>query len=67
MASFDTLPQARVVRKAGMLMTPPPTPPNEEPTTLRLALAYACGLWPLTGVVLLMLGLLWMAGMNGSP
>ncbi len=32
-----------------------------------MALAYALGMWPLTGVVLLMLGLLWMAGMSGAP
>ena len=31
------------------------------------ALAVAVGLWPLTGVVLLMIGLLWMAGMSGAP
>jgi hypothetical protein len=30
-------------------------------------LAVAVGMWPLTGVVLLALGLLWMAGFNSAP
>lgn len=30
-------------------------------------LAYAVGMWPLTGVVALLLGLLYMAAMNGRP
>ena len=30
-------------------------------------LAVAIGLWPLTGVVLLALGLLFMVGMSGAP
>ncbi len=69
MASFD-LPQARVVKKGGQLMAPPPTPP-EDPgpvaTQLREALAVAIGLWPLTAVVVLMVGLLIMAGHWSAP
>ena len=71
MLTFDSIPQARVVRKGGQLFTPPPVPPSHERSALRQhaesALAVAVGLWPLTGVVLLMIGLLWMAGMNGAP
>ena len=71
MLTFDSIPQARVVRKGGQLVTPPPVPPSHEKSALRThvesALAIAIGLWPLTGVVLLMIGLLWMAGMNGAP
>jgi hypothetical protein len=69
MLSFDTIPQARVVRKAGQLMAPPPAP--RDATSLaeivRTVAVYAIGLWPLTAVVLLMCGLLVMAGNNGSP
>ena len=71
MLSFDSIPQARVVRKGGQLFTPPPAPPSHETSVLgehlRNALAVAVGMWPLTGVVLLMIGLLWMAGMSGAP
>ena len=71
MLTFDSIPQARVVRKGGQLFTPPPAPPNHERSALGEhlynALAVAIGLWPLTGVVLLLIGLLWMAGMNGAP
>ena len=63
----DPIPQARVVKKAGQLMAAPPAPRDEaEPTALRTFLAYAIGLWPLTGVVMLMLGLLYMAALNGT-
>ena len=71
MLTFDFLPQARVVRKAGRLQPVPPAPRSREPgplaTQLRNAAAVAIGLWPLTGVVLLMAGLLWIAGMSGQP
>ena len=69
MLTFDSIPQARIVRKGTQQFTPPPR--AEEPSRLgeqlRTAAAVAIGLWPLTGVVLLMIGLLWMAGMNGAP
>jgi hypothetical protein len=64
----DSIPQARVVRKAGQLVAAPRAPRDEaEPTAMRTFLAYALGLWPLTGVVMLMLGLLYMAAFNGNP
>ncbi|HEY3806567.1 MAG TPA: hypothetical protein VGL61_28375 [Kofleriaceae bacterium] len=66
------VPQAIVVRKGGQHFAPPSAPRDHEPPSvvaqhLREALAVALGLWPLTGVVLLAVGLLFMAGMNGSP
>ncbi len=67
MLSFDSIPQARVVRKGGQLMTPPPAPKSDEPSAARELLAYAIGLWPLTAIVLLVFGLLIMAGNNGAP
>jgi hypothetical protein len=67
--TVDSLPQARVVRKAGQLMAPPPRPPSDETTWLgghlRTGLTYAIGLWPLTCVVLLMFGFLLLAGRTG--
>lgn len=69
--SFDSLPQARVVRKAGQLVAPPPAPPNDETSWLgehlRTALTYAIGMWPLTCVVLLVFGFLVLAGSNAGP
>jgi hypothetical protein len=70
MLTFDTLPQARVVRSKGQLMTPPPSPPaprSELVQKLHEALAVAIGLWPLTAVMLLGFGLLVLTGMYGSP
>jgi hypothetical protein len=72
MLSFDSLPQARLVRKGGQLFTPPraprPRPAHDQlREQLRTVLAVAMGMWPLTGVLLLAMGLLWMAGMNSAP
>ena len=67
MLSFDSIPQARVVRKGGQLMTPPPVPKSDEPGAMHTFLAYAIGMWPLTAIVLLVFGLLIMAGNNGAP
>ena len=71
MPSFESIPQARVVRKAGRLVAPPPAPKSRDATAIadaaRTALVYAVGLWPLTCVVLLLCGLLVMAGNNGAP
>jgi hypothetical protein len=71
MLSFDSIPQARVVRKAGQLMAAPPAPRSRDAASLgeilRTVLVYAIGLWPLTAVVLLMCGLLVIAGNNGAP
>lgn len=66
-----SIPQARVVRKAGQLVAPPPAPRSRDATSItdvaRTALVYAVGLWPLTCVVLLLCGLIVMAGNNGAP
>jgi len=72
MLTFDSLPQARVVRKGSQLFAPPPAPrelrePGPVMTQLRTAATLALGMWPLTAVLLLAIGLLWMAGMNGAP
>jgi hypothetical protein len=70
--TIHSIPQARVVRKAGQLMTPPPAPPDDVDggtalsRALRTALGYAIGLWPLTCVVLLVIGLLIIAANNAS-
>ncbi len=59
-----------MVRNAGQLVAPPPEPPGPPGPLveqLRTAVAVAVGLWPLTGVVLLMIGMLWLAGISGSP
>ena len=72
MLTFDSIPQARLVRKGGQQFAPPRAPrtprePSAVESQLRTALAVAIGLWPLTGVLLLALGLLWMAGTAGAP
>jgi hypothetical protein len=75
MASFDPIPQARVVRSAGQLVTPPRAPrsprapqsPSRFQENARIVLTYAVGLWPLTGVLILAIGLMWAAAMSGSP
>jgi hypothetical protein len=71
MLSFDSLPQARVVRKGGQHFAPPPAPRTYEPSALRdsirNAFAVMIGLWPLTAIVLLATGFLIMAGNNGAP
>ena len=71
MGMHDPIPQARVVRKAGQLMAPPRAPRSEPERTsvgmhLRNVFAVAIGMWPLTAVLLLMVGLLVMAG-NSNP
>jgi hypothetical protein len=70
MMATTSLPQARVVRKAGQLVTPPPQPkrpPSALSQHLYVALQVAVGLWPLTAIMLLVVGLLYYAAMNGSP
>ncbi len=71
MLTFDSIPQARLVRKGGHEFAPPPAPRSHEHGALaehaRAMLGVALGMWPLTGVVLLALGLLLMVGMNGAP
>jgi len=68
MLTFDSLPQARVVRKGSQQFAPPPVPrTDDEPGRLYEALNLMIGLWPLTAIVLLAMGLLIMAGNNGAP
>jgi hypothetical protein len=71
MLTFDSLPQARLVRKGGQQFAPPPAPRVHEPSVVRdqlyEALQLFVGLWPLTAIVLLCTGLLIMAGNNGAP
>lgn len=70
MLTFDSIPQARVVRKGAHVFAPPPAPPSEPSALgehLRSVLAVAIGMWPLTGVILLAVGLLIMVGNNGAP
>jgi hypothetical protein len=67
MATPNSIPQARVVRKAGQLLAPPPAPRSDEVGALAIVLGYAIGLWPLTCVVLLLCGLLVIAGNSGAP
>ena len=69
--SFDPIPQARVVKKAGRSISLAPAP-RDEPSrnsvagVLRDIVGVALGMWPLTGVLLLALGLLVMAGSGGN-
>jgi hypothetical protein len=72
MLTFDSIPQARLVRKGGQRFAPPRAPrtrpgPNPVVEQVRSALGVAIGLWPLTTVLLIAFGLLYMAGMSGSP
>ena len=63
--ALDPLPQARIVRKAGQLVAPPPPGPSVLMRALRDGVQIALGMWPLTAVLLLVIGFLIMAG-NGS-
>ena len=70
MLTFEALPQARVVRTKGQLVTPPRRPP--EPRTklaegLYNAASVAIGLWPLTAVMVLGFAMLALAGLYTSP
>jgi hypothetical protein len=72
MLSFDSIPQARVVRKGAHVFAPPPAPrtaaePGSFNEQARNAIAVLVGLWPLTCVVMLAVGLLIMAGNNAGP
>lgn len=71
MLTFDSLPQARVVRKGGQQFAPPPAPRVQEPSALREGvhevLGVLIGLWPLTAVVLLVTGFVILAGNSGAP
>ncbi len=71
MLTFDSLPQARVVRKGGQLFAPPPAPKVDEPSAFRDgvhgALSILIGLWPLTAIVLLCVGFFVLGGVAASP
>jgi len=71
MLSFDSIPQARVVRKGGQHFAPPAMPKSHEPSIVRdhahAVARILIGLWPLTAVVLLCTTLLIMAANGGSP
>jgi hypothetical protein len=70
MAMTAPIPQARIVRKGGQLIAPPPAPrrpPGMLQQQARIVLSVAIGLWPLTAVLLLMMGLLIFAGNYGAP
>ena len=70
MLSFDSIPQARLVRKGGRELPAPPMPRAPESSLthhVREAFVIALGLWPLTAIVLLGTGLLIMAGNYGAP
>jgi len=61
------IPQARIVRKGGQLVAPPPAPPRPRGViaeNLMTLASVAIGMWPLTAIVVVMLGLLIAAG-NG--
>lgn len=71
------LPQARVVSKRGTApaFAVAPVPWRERVAAFedslgprsRAVLTAIVGLWPITAVVLLMLGLTWLSAMQGSP
>lgn len=71
MPTFDSIPQARIVRKGGQQFAPPALPRSHEPGALREhlheALYMLVGLWPLTAIVMVATGLLIMAGHSGAP
>lgn len=71
MLTLNSLPQARLVRKGSHQFAPPPAPRSIEPSPMReharAMLSVALGLWPLTCVVLLALGLMCMVGYSGAP
>lgn len=71
MLTLNSLPQARLVRKGSHQFAPPPAPRSNEVSPLReharTALSVVLGLWPLTCVVLLALGMLIMVGATSGP
>lgn len=71
MLTFDPIPHARVVRHGGQKTPAPWAPRPSEPgpirTHLRDALGLALGLWPLTAIVLLSVGLVILAANSGAP
>lgn len=70
MLTFDTIPQVRVVRHGGRSFTPPPPPRTRERGELHArvhdVLAAAIGMWPITAVLLLGVGLMWFSLLGGA-
>ncbi|HET7501371.1 MAG TPA: hypothetical protein VFK02_10225 [Kofleriaceae bacterium] len=64
--ALDPIPQARLVHKHGRCLAPLPRSPRTGPDPVEVALSYLLGLWPLTAVVLLVIGLIILAGNAGS-
>jgi hypothetical protein len=65
MLSFDSLPQARVVRTHGKLIAPPPAPKRSQSAAGRFVRESAeimLGMWPVTAVMLFAVALLVMVG-----
>ena len=64
-----------MVRKGGVAFAPPPVPWRERMAAIeenlgpraRGFVAAVIGLWPVTAVLLLMVGLAWLSAMQGSP
>ena len=71
----SALPQARVVKKAGVAVAPPPVSLRDRweafednlGPTARGFLTALFGLWPVTAVILLWLGLVYVTAMQASP
>jgi nitrate reductase NapE component len=69
------LPQARVVRKGGIAVAPPPVPFRDRVAAIeenmgprvRGFVAAVFGLWPVTAVVLLAFGLMCIAMLQNAP
>jgi hypothetical protein len=69
------LPQARVVRKGGIAVAPPPIPLRDRFASveenmgprLRGFVTAVVGLWPITAVVMLAFGLMWVSMLQSSP
>ena len=70
MLTFDSLPQVRVVRAGGQVITPPPRPPEPPGAIrqgLRSVLEVMIGMWPLTATMLLAMAFLYLSALFGSP
>jgi hypothetical protein len=69
------LPQARVVRKGGIAVAPPPVPFRDRVAAIeenmgprvRGFVAAVVGLWPVTAVLLLSFGLMCIAMLQNAP
>jgi len=69
--SLDPIPQARVVKQRGQLMAPPRAPRTNVGIPigqhLRTGAQIAVGMWPLTAIVLLLIGFLLMGAKALDP